>query len=1028
MVTMKSTTARGARTFARRLKVTWALAAVAIAAALTMPTTAQVPAVASQFDMVGFIQQATLDRPNDIFSGGTITINNVKIIVPYYTILQMPAFALTWQELFAKAPAPYTGLQTGLAMQDIPKPKYTYEVEVVGNRLPDGTHIAGLLFISQQSLHAGQGFITAINFATGEVTVDGTTRVKPNDPIGRFSVGFPGGASPDARFTIDEDNPTVRASSSYPMCIPRSGSDALCPQKNRPLSPVDGVTHLGLFTMPAAASTPTPAGVPDPYLMAPFEVGDYVTYNGILEDDANGTYVLAHTMIAEATILTAPGTAPAYTAIDVLLMGTTSKAAAAAGLEGAVRTRVEGWSTDGSGQTAQNVYAVDVDACSGTPSERLWLDHDPKTGAVIGGPFTVSIDNLVALGRWRFRPSARDEAFLPPVRMLMARNTSLAAVDRPVIVTPNGLRAGEYTAPIFEYILPEANPPGGTPPPPNPFENFPFLVSGEGPYNGGAVTGQLSPWPGLVPPVSTTTCAAPAPPPPPPPPAGTAAPVAAADTLTIAGASLSFSATQLLANDSGSTIALIAVSPVSFGGGTITGTGPFVFTPGAGFTTSDSFTYEIQDAFGQSAIGLVTVNRSATVAVPNVVNQTQANASAALAAAGLTAGAIANANSATVPAGSVISQNPAAGASVATGSAVALTVSLGPALVAVPNVVNQTQANASTALAAAGLTTGAIGNANSSIVPAGSVISQNPAAGTNVAPGSAVALTVSLGPALVAVPNVVNQTQANATAALTTAGLTTGAVTSASSATVAAGSVISQNPAAGASVALGSAVALVVSSGPAAATPAVDATASSDGTGARTTPAFSTTAAGDVLVALVGSDGLPTGANTQTLTITGGGLTWTRVQRAATSRGVSELWTATAPAVLTNVTVTSTQSVTLFNGAPINQSLLVVAFKNASAVGATVAASNVSTNATASLVPQATGSVVYGVGNDFDRAVARTVGAGQTKLHEFLAPTGDTFWMQSLNATTTAGTSVTLNATAAGAADQWNFAIVEIKK
>src|SRR3954469_4176397 len=215
MVTMKSSTARGARMFARRLKVTSALAAIAIATALTTPTTAQVPAVASQFDMVGFIQQATLDRPNDIFSGGTITVNNVKIIVPYYTILQMPAFALTWQELFAKAPAPYTGLQTGLALRDIPKPKYTYEVQVVGNRLPDGRHIAGLLFVSQQSLHAGQGFITAVNFAAGEVTIDNITRVRINDPIGRFSVGIPAASNPDARFTIDEDNPTVRASSSY---------------------------------------------------------------------------------------------------------------------------------------------------------------------------------------------------------------------------------------------------------------------------------------------------------------------------------------------------------------------------------------------------------------------------------------------------------------------------------------------------------------------------------------------------------------------------------------------------------------------------------------------------------------------------------------------------------------------------------------------------------------------------------------------------------------------------------------------
>src|SRR6185295_12933502 len=127
------------RSLSGRLRVGCALVAAIMAAALTAPTGAQtIPAAVTQFDMVGFIQQATLDRPSDIFSGGTITVNNVKIIVPYYTILQMPAFALTWQELFAMAPAPYTGLQTGLALRDIPKPKYTYEVQVVGNRLPDG--------------------------------------------------------------------------------------------------------------------------------------------------------------------------------------------------------------------------------------------------------------------------------------------------------------------------------------------------------------------------------------------------------------------------------------------------------------------------------------------------------------------------------------------------------------------------------------------------------------------------------------------------------------------------------------------------------------------------------------------------------------------------------------------------------------------------------------------------------------------------------------------------------------------------
>ena len=56
------------------------------------------------------------------------------------------------------------------------------------------------------------------------------------------------------------------------------------------------------------------------------------------------------------------------------------------------------------------------------------------------------------------------------------------------------------------------------------------------------------------------------------------------------------------------------------------------------------------------------------------------------------------------------------------------------------------------------------------------------------------ALTVSLGPANVTVPNVVGLTQAAASTAITGAGLTVGTITSANSATVPAGSVISQNP------------------------------------------------------------------------------------------------------------------------------------------------------------------------------------------------------------------------------------------
>lgn len=134
--------------------------------------------------------------------------------------------------------------------------------------------------------------------------------------------------------------------------------------------------------------------------------------------------------------------------------------------------------------------------------------------------------------------------------------------------------------------------------------------------------------------------------------------------------------------------------------------------------------------------------------------------------------------------------------------------------VSVPNVVGETQSAATTAITAVGLTVGAVTQASSASVASGAVISETPAAASSVAKGSAVALVVSSGPPAVSVPNVVGDTQAAATTALTAAGLSVGTVTQATSASVASGDVISENPAAGASVANGSAVALVVSTGP----------------------------------------------------------------------------------------------------------------------------------------------------------------------------------------------------------------------
>jgi beta-lactam-binding protein with PASTA domain len=136
---------------------------------------------------------------------------------------------------------------------------------------------------------------------------------------------------------------------------------------------------------------------------------------------------------------------------------------------------------------------------------------------------------------------------------------------------------------------------------------------------------------------------------------------------------------------------------------------------------------------------------SMQVAVPNVVGKTQAAASTAITGAGLVVGTVTQQPSSTVASGEIISESPAPGTNVASGSAVNLVVSTGPMQVAVPNVVGQTQAAATTAITGAGLVLGTVTQQSSSTVTSGNAISESPAAGTNVASGSAVNLVVSTG-------------------------------------------------------------------------------------------------------------------------------------------------------------------------------------------------------------------------------------------------------------------------------------------
>ncbi len=217
---------------------------------------------------------------------------------------------------------------------------------------------------------------------------------------------------------------------------------------------------------------------------------------------------------------------------------------------------------------------------------------------------------------------------------------------------------------------------------------------------------------------------------------------------------------------------------------------------------------------------------------------------------------------------------------------------------------------------------------------------------------------------------------------------------------------------------------------PALAAIAIDANVSVDQNSAKTTvvsPAFSTTSGNELLLALVATDS-PAGASTSVSSISGGGLTWTLVVRTNAQSGTSEIWRAFATSPLSQVTVTATlsksvaSSMTVLTFSGVNTS----GTNGSGAIGATKSASSAKGAPTATLVTTQNNSWVFGVGNDYDNAIARTPGAGQSLVHQLLSATGDTYWMQMQNSPTPlSGTSVTINDTAP-AGDRYNLSIVEV--
>ncbi len=204
---------------------------------------------------------------------------------------------------------------------------------------------------------------------------------------------------------------------------------------------------------------------------------------------------------------------------------------------------------------------------------------------------------------------------------------------------------------------------------------------------------------------------------------------------------------------------------------------------------------------------------SETATVPDVTGMTQELALQVLAREGFVGSLIPETND-EIEAGIVIRTDPAADEEAELGSIVQVYVSSGPAEVPVPPLVGQTLEAARQMIVDAGLTVGQVTERADANFEPGIVIEQNPPAGVRIGSEAPVNLVVSSGPETVIVPDVVDETERDATSALNDIGLRV-RVNEEHSDTVPQGLVIRTDPVGGSQAIVGHTVLLVVSQGPA---------------------------------------------------------------------------------------------------------------------------------------------------------------------------------------------------------------------
>jgi hypothetical protein len=226
-------------------------------------------------------------------------------------------------------------------------------------------------------------------------------------------------------------------------------------------------------------------------------------------------YISANTVTAdklEFTTDTGPG--PAYMSLERTKVGTGPAVppplvgravppVPALGIDGAVVPIVEpknnivivGFVTEPTAKV--DIFAVDVDPTDGTEHPRLLTSVTPEAGPPAMG------------NRGRFRFEVGKASVLPVTREFLVQTQHGVATkqdqQRNHQVGLNGtlidgLKWGQYQAPIFDYQIADAPP--GFPVSASNFNKFPFLTAGEGPRDIGGATvtiGPLNPFPPSIP-------------------------------------------------------------------------------------------------------------------------------------------------------------------------------------------------------------------------------------------------------------------------------------------------------------------------------------------------------------------------------------------------------------------------------------------------------------------------------------------------------------------------------------------------